>query len=113
MFIKVFKIKKEHYHTDFVNRKHQKINMIVVVIIIINFLLYYYLQQTNIISEMLFLGLCLVLLSIPSFIDAFFWWKDDNESRYFVLCIGEALFFIAIGLTIWQFGIFGLSTLYY
>ncbi|WP_227413866.1 DUF4181 domain-containing protein [Cytobacillus luteolus] len=111
VLIDVFKVDKKPYHMEFVNNKHQKINMIVVAFIIINLLLFYYLQHLNIISQMLFLGLCFVHLAIPLFIEAFLWWKEDNESRYFVLCIGDELLFITFGIVIWQFGIFGLTTI--
>ncbi|MBE4909217.1 hypothetical protein IMZ08_14215 [Bacillus luteolus] len=85
--------------------------MIVVAITVLIFLLLYYLLEKETISQMLLLGISLFLLAIPSVIEAYFWWKDDQKSRYFVLCIGEALLFITVGISVWQFGIFGLTSI--
>lgn len=109
--IKVFKVNQEPYHKDFVNRTHQIIHNIVVAITILIFLLLYYLLEIDTISQMFFLGICIFLMAFPSAIEAYFWWKDDQKSRYFVLCIGEALLFIIVGITVWQFGIFGLTSI--
>ncbi|MBM7621123.1 uncharacterized membrane protein HdeD (DUF308 family) [Bacillus tianshenii] len=111
--IKTFKVKKEPYHDEegFVNKKHKSINIILGPIIIIILIFLFYLQHIENISQMLFLGICLLFIALFQVIEAFFWWKDDKESRYFVLCIGEAVLFIIFGIIIWQFGIFGLTAI--
>jgi uncharacterized membrane protein HdeD (DUF308 family) len=109
--IKTFKVKKEPYHEGFVNKKHKSINMIIGPIVILTLVFLFYLQHIGIISQMLFLGICLLFIALFQVIEAFFWWKNDEESRYSVLCIGEAMLFIIFGIIIWQFGIFGLTTI--
>ncbi|WP_223701756.1 DUF4181 domain-containing protein [Sutcliffiella deserti] len=111
VLIKIFKVKEEPYHEEFVNKKHKIINMIIGVIIFPILAFLFYLQHLEIISQMLFFGLCLIIIALFSVIEAFFWWKEEEESRYFVLCIGEGMLFIIFGIIIWQFGIFGLTTI--
>ncbi|WP_078544645.1 DUF4181 domain-containing protein [Litchfieldia alkalitelluris] len=110
-FIKIFKVEKAPYHKEFVSKKHKIINIIVATIVIPVLVLFYYFQHVGIISQMLLLGLCFLLAAIPSVIESIFWWKDDPKSRYYVLCVGEALLFTIFGVIIWQFGIFGLTTI--
>ncbi|MCA1322316.1 DUF4181 domain-containing protein [Bacillus tianshenii] len=100
-----------HDHEGFVNKKHKIINMIIGPIIILILIFLFYLQHIGNISQMLFLGICLLFIALFNVIEAFFWWQDDEKSRYFVLCIGEAVIFIIFGIIIWQFGIFGLTTI--
>ncbi|MGD6831270.1 DUF4181 domain-containing protein [Sutcliffiella halmapala] len=113
ILIKTFKVKKEPYHDDdgFVNKKHKSINIIIGPIVILTLVFLFYLQHIGVFSQMLFLGICLLFIALFNVIEAFFWWQDDEKSRYFVLCIGEAMLFIIFGIIIWQFGIFGLTTI--
>lgn len=108
---KVFEIEQKSYLKTVANNTQKSINIAVDAILILIFLLLIYLQKIDVISWMLFFGIVFFLGAIRLFTQGYFWWKNDKESRYFVLCIGEALFYIIVGIAIWQFDILGLTTL--
>ncbi|SOC43815.1 DUF4181 domain-containing protein [Ureibacillus acetophenoni] len=107
--INIFKVEKEFYHKDFVHKKHKIINVILGTILIPIFILLFYFLQKGFISQMSVLGIFLLLAAVPLVIESYFWWKQDPDSRYYVLCIGDAIFFIIFAVIVWQFGIFGLT----
>ncbi|MBD8069422.1 DUF4181 domain-containing protein [Bacillus sp. PS06] len=106
---KLFHVKKEVYHKEFVNSTHKKVNFIIGGIFLLAFLYISYFHEANLTSSLIMLMIC--FFAIPSFIEAYFWWKDDKESKYFVLCIGEAVLFVVVGLMVWPFRMFGLLTI--
>ncbi|WP_235801832.1 DUF4181 domain-containing protein [Ureibacillus manganicus] len=109
--IKIFKVEKESYHKEFVHKKHKIINVILGTFLIPIFILLLYFLQIGVISQMSVLGIFLLSAAVPWVIESFFWWKQDPDSRYYVVCIGEAIFFVIFAVIVWQFGIFGLTTI--
>lgn len=44
-----------------------------------------------------------LFIAIPSAIDAYIWWEEDRETKYFIICIGESILFAIFAIFIWIF----------
>src|SRR5690606_24444585 len=108
VFTKVFRIKKEPYQIGFVNYKHKRMNRVVGLILIPIFVLLYYGWQKGMISASLFLGSILFLHAIPSVSEAYFSSKEEQHTRFYILCVGEAVFLTVVGIFVSLFDSFGL-----